>query len=297
MPEVPHNVQSAPSGTIESVTPAVAQEWLDTYNVLNRKLKPRVVAMYARDMANGDWVFNGDTIRFDTDGNLLDGQHRLHAVVQSGVTVPMLVIWGLDPASRVVIDSGAKRSKGDALQLAGYQNTAALGSAVGILGAFDRGQITTAGSNPDFQPSHSETVALVEKYEREGELLDHVQAAVAETRDIRLSPTIIAVARYLQSRVASPEDVNEFWYGACYTAAPGDPRYTLRRWAQDQYGETRRGARRDISLRLFAVALCWNAWRSGKSISRIHYKVSNEVRDEEGRVTQPIVYRPIPKMK
>lgn len=77
--------------------------------------------MFARDMASGAWKFNGETIKFSTDGNLLDGQHRLNAIIQSGCTVKMMVVWGLDESSQDTVDIGAARTVADMLDMEGVE--------------------------------------------------------------------------------------------------------------------------------------------------------------------------------
>ena len=77
------------------VDPQKAKQWL-LKNTKNRKLQQRHVERLAQEMLNGKWVLNGQTISFSNDGALLDGQHRLYAVIKSGVTVPMSVAFGVD---------------------------------------------------------------------------------------------------------------------------------------------------------------------------------------------------------
>ena len=70
-------------GEVVMVTPELAAEWL-THNTHNRGLKPIAIKRFAEDMTTGDWQWNGESIRFAADGTLLDGQNRLHAIVDSG---------------------------------------------------------------------------------------------------------------------------------------------------------------------------------------------------------------------
>lgn len=65
----------------------MAETWLSR-NSNNRNLRGQVIASYARDMKSGAWVLNGETVKIASNGQLLDGQHRLNAVVESGQTVP-----------------------------------------------------------------------------------------------------------------------------------------------------------------------------------------------------------------
>lgn len=75
-----------PVFTIETVTPMKAARWLKR-NIANRRVSPKVVRNYAGDMSRGEWLLNGEAIKFDRDGNLLDGQHRLGAIVHNGKSV------------------------------------------------------------------------------------------------------------------------------------------------------------------------------------------------------------------
>src|SRR5437870_5147015 len=75
------------------VGPELATRWLEG-NVHNRKLREDVVARYARDMKAGRWLLTHEPIAFNKNGDtLVDGQHRLWAVVESGATVaPVLTV-------------------------------------------------------------------------------------------------------------------------------------------------------------------------------------------------------------
>lgn len=101
-----------------SVSPALAVEWLKK-NTFNRKLSKLVIQKYASDMSQGDWTLTHQGIAFDTDGVLADGQHRLHAVIESGVTVPMMVTWGVQ---RKGIDELRPRRAIDAINFAGLSD-------------------------------------------------------------------------------------------------------------------------------------------------------------------------------
>ena len=78
------------------VTPELAAEWLATRNTHNRKIRTQRVALLAEDMTRGSWVFDAMPLRFATDDTLLDGQHRLAAVVRSGLPQHFLVVSGLN---------------------------------------------------------------------------------------------------------------------------------------------------------------------------------------------------------
>lgn len=99
-----------------NVTPAKAKAWLSK-NHANRTLSKPTFQRYARTMAAKRWGESPHPIVFNGDGSLIDGQHRLAAVVLSGVTIPMWVCRGATADMRQFIDHGRKRSTSDVLHM------------------------------------------------------------------------------------------------------------------------------------------------------------------------------------
>lgn len=97
------------SAAAVDVTPEMAGTWLAN-NPGNRAIIRARVDHYAALMKAGAWALNGETIVLGPGGELLDGQHRLSAVVAAGVPVPMLVASGVALAARPTIDIGKSRS-------------------------------------------------------------------------------------------------------------------------------------------------------------------------------------------
>jgi hypothetical protein len=100
-----------------NVSPDIATELLKG-NIGNRKLADRTVEVLARDMASGEWRLTHQCVAVSEAGTLIDGQHRLTAVVTSGTTVPMYVAYysGDDTAMALPIDLHRKRSHTDILK-------------------------------------------------------------------------------------------------------------------------------------------------------------------------------------
>jgi len=94
---------------------------------------------------------------------MIDGQHRCEAVIESGETIRMLVVKGLGPRSREVIDTGAKRTGGDALRFAGFaQDPTVLAAAARIADARENGYLRTAMATNIPPPSNSDIIAWAE---------------------------------------------------------------------------------------------------------------------------------------
>lgn len=114
------------------ITPELATKMLDA-NTKNRTPSDRMVDQYMRSMANGEWVFLGDTIRFADTGLLLDGQHRLMAIEESETAEWMLVIGGLPESVQRFIDIGRSRSSADQLKIDQVQHAAQLAAVANLL--------------------------------------------------------------------------------------------------------------------------------------------------------------------
>lgn len=116
------------NANIELITPSVAQAYL-MKNQKNRSINSGKVRQYAQAMKNGKWMLNGETIVFDEDGNLLNGQHRLSAVVMANVPVKMLVVRNAASDTFATFDTGRNRRIEDVLSIEGHKNAKIMGTA------------------------------------------------------------------------------------------------------------------------------------------------------------------------
>lgn len=102
------------------VTPELASQLLQT-NTNNRGLSKSRVKSFAKQIQKGKWRKTGQGISVAASGRLLDGQTRLHAIVQSGVAASMVIAWNCDEDSFAVFDTGRARSATDVLKIAGCE--------------------------------------------------------------------------------------------------------------------------------------------------------------------------------
>jgi hypothetical protein len=105
------------------VTPEIAKSYLKR-NVKNRNLNFNHVKKLAQEMKSGRWVLNGVPIQFNDKGELINGQHRLNAIVFAGIAVQLLIISGVsDPRAFDTIDQNSLvRGAHTILQLKGVPN-------------------------------------------------------------------------------------------------------------------------------------------------------------------------------
>lgn len=130
------------SGSRISVTPEIAMRLLEA-NKLNRPLSGGHAERIARQIVNGDWKFNGDTIKITDDGDVLDGQHRLWAIIEAKTAVDTMIVGGIEREAFATIDTIRKpRSLGDTVALGNVsRHRASIGGALAWLLRWQRGVI------------------------------------------------------------------------------------------------------------------------------------------------------------
>ena len=111
------------------VTPEVADNYLK-FNTNNRKDKDKHVKFLANQMKSGDFLENGESIVFDKNGDLLDGQHRLKAIVKSGLSFNIPIVRGAKPLTMATYDTGKNRSAADILDLNNFKYSVQLASLI-----------------------------------------------------------------------------------------------------------------------------------------------------------------------
>jgi hypothetical protein len=130
---------STQKAEVVTITPAMAEKWLDN-NPKNRTLNKRRVARLVKSIKDGQWAVNGEAITIASNGTLVNGQHRLAAVMVSKRPIQSWVIKGVPPEAMATIDLGAVRSLGNHLQMAGIKGAVyALASAVIVCREFRTG--------------------------------------------------------------------------------------------------------------------------------------------------------------
>jgi len=120
------------STVLMAISPHIASDML-AKNTANRPLNSRRASKLAEAIKRGEWEINGDTIRISKRGVLLDGQHRLTAIKESGVTVQTLVVFNLDDDVFHTIDTGGTaRTTSDILAISGEKHYTLLASSARI---------------------------------------------------------------------------------------------------------------------------------------------------------------------
>jgi hypothetical protein len=110
------------------ITPEMATRLLVS-NTNNRNISNSRVLRYVNDILNDRWVEDtGELIKIDTDGNVIDGQHRLTAIVKANKSIYVHLATDVSKYVFDVIDSGKSRTSGDVLKIAGVKSATKVAS-------------------------------------------------------------------------------------------------------------------------------------------------------------------------
>lgn len=249
-----------PSITTEfvKVTPEIAEKML-TKNPRNRNISTRTLVRYGRAMIAGEWMVTGEAIKFSADGNLLDGQHRLAAVVWSGKTVPMMIVRGLPASAQDVMDTGRSRTSGDQLKISGFTDPNALAAAARLVVLYESGQL---GSKDQVS-----TPRIKELVEDNSLLIHATSRGRAISRGCDLRPAVAAMTFYELMKI--DDEKAQVFFDRLTDGAnlpSGSPILALR---------ARLRALRDertylpTEVLVSLVFRTWNAWRSRRSLTSL----------------------------
>lgn len=223
---------------VKTITPAMASEMLEKHlcKENQRKQSQSVVDSYARSMRAGQWVLTHQGIAIDENGELVDGQHRLQAVIAAGVPVQMLVTTGLAATMKGghvidAIDRGRERKVGDQLALRHGVTNASLYAAVA------RGVLWLCASSQKLMVGKFTVGAALQVSEHYGAEIDHCMKHRSNEYAVRNSSVIAACAFAMK---AHPAQMREFYARLTTDEGHhrGDPALTCRRWLMDSCNRT-----------------------------------------------------------
>lgn len=243
---------------VVTITPGLANVMLQD-NPNNRNLSEKKVAEYSRDMTQGRWTYNMEPIIFATTGELNDGQHRLHAIIEANRPQKMLVAFGAARESRTTIDQGMARTAGHYLAMQGVSDGNLCSSIARLVMSYER---TGGRDYRDRSQTHAEVVARVLAD-------DAILEAAKATRNISrfakglLTPSQIGACFYIFAEYDA-EDAQAYLSQVCVgeNIKRRDPAFTVRQ-ALGSLDDEYRLRRIEIVMR------GWNAFRQGRKLSQM----------------------------
>ena len=252
-----------------SITPKKAAEYLER-NTANRPVSQRTVREFAQVMRRGEWRVTHQGIAFDTNGALVDGQHRLAAVVEADVPVEMTVFTEVPDGAFDVLDTGKRRNAADVLAIEGEKSAVQLAAMVRTVWLYqNRPELSWSGG--DAGVTNHQIVEALEAHPKLRDFIGQGEQIAAATGMIK---SAAGAASYLVSQ-ASGRDLAPWFDGIIEGTGlvKGDPRLMFRRvmfaHTRKQAGQVmrRRETREHVTLYLKA----FNAWATGATLMQLRY--------------------------
>jgi len=247
------------------ITPETANYFM-TLNFPNRPISKRAVDEYARRMKLGKWVHNGESIKFDNLGRLIDGQHRLKAVIQSGVTIKTDVRFGIMPDAKNSMDQGLKRQADGAFKIEGipnYTNAAAI--CRGVMSWRNGSKVkATLLMNEE----------VIEFY-HENPIIEHMASVSAHyytaCRKV-IARSEIGILMFLFSEASTLKMAEAFFedVGNGYSAKTNCVQLLVNRLIGDKLSNTRKTP---PEVRRALIIKAWNNWVGERSLKQLKYSI------------------------
>ena len=244
------------------VNPEVAV-WLLTINVKNRGITQSKVDQFCNQMLRDEWweKEDGDILRIDSNGSLMDGQHRLYSIIASGLTQTMMFLFNVSPESFITLNTGKIRNVPDILSILGYRNSTTLGRAINLLQRMEMGEIDSS-----VNVTNAEAVRVLDRHPG---ILESILIVSKVKGKKLISVANLAFLHYAFSQ-KNQRQADKFvkslisGEGLVY----GSPIYTLR---ERLIRAKTSGAKAHglTSIQMIALSIkTWNAVRSGKEFMR-----------------------------
>lgn len=249
-------------GEVTEVTPEMAMEWLES-NTHNRTLRQQFVERLAQAIKRGEWVLNGETIKINPNA-VVDGQHRLWAIVTAGLPVKALVAYNVPDAAQETIDTGVKRTLSDMLKLRGEKHHVTLAATLVQLHIWQtRGKLGLQGA---FYPTAQQAMGLLEKYP---EIRNSIEVARRTSAHIKYPGGLGGVLHWIFSQIDAA-DADDFFdrLASGHNLDEGNAILALRNTIIN-YGTIRN----DDKIRIAALTIkAWNFYRAGSDIKTLVWK-------------------------
>lgn len=267
---IAYDLTAQPTVRRVTINPAQAEALLSR-NEHNRRFSENESRFKSlcRALENGEWKFNGDAIRIDKNGRLIDGQHRLRAVIKTGVTIDTLIVEGLEPESQQTIDTGKARSVADFLSMRHVKNAALVAAIVLRRMMADRRGLEGIFSLNRNAFTIIEQLAYFDQHKELEEFGIRAQHTRTKTG---LAGALIGTLM-IEFEKKSKEDSDYFWekLGTGAGLDEGHPILTLRnklRAIKDEQNTSVKSQRYVAAL----IIKGWNKYRAGEVSYRIDFR-------------------------
>ncbi len=263
---------------VQKISPKRAAEMLAA-NTSNRPLSKATVRSFAEAMRRGDWLVTHQGIAFDTAGMLVDGQHRLAAIVEADLPVEITVFTDVEPNTFDVLDTGKRRNAADVLAIEGEKSTTLLAAMVRTVWQYQNRPDASWSGGAAAVTNHQ----IVQTLEANPRIRDFVAVADRIAAETGMIKSAAGAAAFLveQANKGKKTQLADWYDGVVDGAglAKTDPRLMFRKtmfaMARKQAGvvQRRRDTREHVALYLKA----FNAWATDEALTHLRFTAREPV--------------------
>lgn len=251
---------------IVTITPRLAKQLRDQ-NTGNRKISATNLDKIKTAMLRNEWVLNGEAIKISKDGRILDGQHRIHAAIETDTTFETLIVYGLPDDTQESMDTGKSRTAADALAIRGYKSATVLASIVVSIIRAEQWNTRSAVTGLAY---HSVTTKQIVDRVITEPGLTNLPALVSKTPTVGLSQKVAGFLYYTFSNIDS-DDAEHFFQKLISGEGldRGHPILTLRNFLIALKSE--RGAKNQTYVTAMVIK-AWNKYREGEQALKLTFR-------------------------
>lgn len=247
---------------IVRITATLARQWL-LKNINNRRITHSYVAEYIDTMRASLWGNDYTPIRFDRDDRLCDGQKRLTAVIESGVSIEQLVVINVPLSTADYLDTNQQRSAAQALERRGVDYPGKVATAARLVHC-----LSLPADQFEVAFKRRMGVPKILKSVEEHRGLKSCVHQLVEWDIGTIMPVQIAAALWYVMQKKDKDSADEFWRGVAEGTGlkKNQPAHTLRNTMIDNHTRTHKLPREGM----FGVAIdAWNCLQEGKPCPKL----------------------------
>lgn len=258
------------------VTPELAQDFL-TYNTHNRPIKDKTVKKYTADMLNDRWEFTGDVINWTVEGKMINGQHRLLAIIASGKAQVFHVQCGLKADAFNKMDIGKLRSAGDTLAMQGFSNYSVVAGVVRYVSVYKNDMLNDYINTTNKMKFSNQDIA------EEAEKLDRELLQEAATTSVKfygrvkfMDSTSIAPLFYIFAEKDKEMALNFFDMLATGDGIGTEKYPSIFLLRNKLINSMSSGSKISVKHRWALIIKAWNFYKEGRDIKLLTWNESQE---------------------
>lgn len=259
------------NATIQTIDVEDAEKML-RQNIHNRNLSKKTIETYAKEIKKGNWQINGEAIKIAKNGDLLDGQHRLHAIIRADNPIESMVISGLPNEVFDTLDQGKKRNITAFMGMNGVKNAGVTASATRLLYIY-----TAAKKNrtiPMYKGSAGSAHDVLEFFEHHKELEDSVVMVLSLKGARVCHSSLLSFVHYLMADI-DREDADEF-ISKLITGESLEQHHPIL-VLREKLIHNRELIAQKRGKVINLVFHTWNLWRAGEEVTHLRWSTNDEI--------------------